>query len=643
MKRFFRTILLLGLLGGGAAGVYYYFFYKPPQLAPLSAIPRDAVFIMETSEPIGGFRRVQQSAIWQHLLGHPWFAETQQELHSLDSLIQANATLAELVDGRPMAMSLHLTGPATYDMLYLVDLKGASGLRVLEDVLYPVLTQVFGQVQRQTYREVNILKLYDPEERSTLHVAVQGNLLTLSYSPKLMYAAIDQQRAPYFDNLPNLTRLRQQTAGGGLLTCYVHHAILPAFLALFAPQEQGLLADLGQLLDFTGLRLEVKDDQIALNGYTYVHDSLPGYFVDVLASGNGRLEAPRVIPNRVALYTSLQFADYLSFYDRMTARVAKQPDAGEYLRTLEQVQKWFRIDLKRDFVSWVGGEIAVVYVTSPQGEAQPCVVVHTRSIDDARAGMQRIERQVRRRSPVKFKSRQYKAYEINYLHIKGFFRLFLGKLLRQFEYPYYTYVDDCVVFALSEQALEQWIDDYAARNTLESSAYFRQMRDRLDTKGNVLVYVEMQHFFGLMRKWLDADSWQLWADNEVWFRSFPTLGLWLGGADRHFESRLSLSFTPYKDEAPAALREQQTTVTGDTTLTLRFANGAVREQATYRKGQLDGPYRSYYANGNTREMGHYTAGQRVGKWYFYTRKGKLQEEKAYDTTDSTAVEPPAMR
>ncbi|MBX3101820.1 MAG: DUF3352 domain-containing protein [Bacteroidetes bacterium] len=641
MKRFFKTLFWLVFLGAAGVGVYYYFFYKPPQLAALSAIPEDAILIVETSEPVGSFRRVQETAIWRHLLTHPWFAETNRELNALDSLIQANRQLADLLDGRPIAMSLHLTGPADYDMLYLADLKSGSSVSVLEDILHPLLATFTDNVTSQTYHDVRILKVYDAGQRSTLHIAILGNLLTLSYSPKLMYAAIDQQRTPYFERLPGMTRLREKTARGGILTCYIHHSRVPLFLALFAPQQQGLITDVSALLDFTGMYLEVKDDQIHLNGYTYIHDSLPGYFVDILHSGNGRLAAPAVVPNRVALYTSLQFADYLSFYERMTARFSGNPEATEYLKMLESLEKWFRIDLKRDFVSWIGGEIALVHTVGPEGKPEPCVVIHTRSIDEARAGMQRMEKQIRRRSPVKFKTRNYKKYEINYLHIKGFFKLFLGKLLSGFEYPYYTYVDDCVVFALSEAALEQWIDDYEQRNTLERNPLFRQMRDRLDSKGNVFIYAEMKHLFPLMRQWLDADSWQLWVENEPWFRSFPSLGLWLGGAGQYFESKIVLSFDPWEDRAPADLREQQVSFTADTAFTVLYPSGTPQEKVVYRAGKLHGSYRSYYPNGNTREMGAYREGQRVGKWYFYNRKGKLQEEKQYEETAAVLARNPA--
>lgn len=66
-------------------------------------------------------------------------------------------------------------------------------------------------------------------------------------------------------------------------------------------------------------------------------------------------------------------------------------------------------------------------------------------------------------TPVKIKTANYKDFEINYVEMKGFFRLFFGKLFDKFEKPYYTYVDDYVVFSNKAASLLSFVEDYDRR------------------------------------------------------------------------------------------------------------------------------------------------------------------------------------
>ena len=48
--------------------------------------------------------------------------------------------------------------------------------------------------------------------------------------------------------------------------------------------------------------------------------------------------------------------------------------------------------------------------------------------------------------------------------MKGFFRLFFGGLFDKFEKPYYTYVDDYVVFSNKASSLLSFVEDYDQKN-----------------------------------------------------------------------------------------------------------------------------------------------------------------------------------
>lgn len=646
MKRALKYTFLLALLAGGGYVGYLYFFAKAPSVRTLALVPRSAIVIAETDKPIAGFKELQRSAIWQHLLSHPYFRHITQQVNSVDSLLQEYDQLASLVDGRYITLSLHQLPGANYDLLYLVDLQESSKLQALEEVLKPVLQQVYGNISTTKMGEYEVLKIYDPADRSNLHLAIVDNILLMSYSPQLMMDAIRQKEKPYFSADPALARLRERMEGDGLLTLYVNHPMLADFMLLFSPGEKALLSDMATYMTYSGLNLEVEDTHLELLGQTLIADSLPGFLADILASGNGRRQAHRVLPATTCLYTGMLFNDYLHFYDQMERRLGKTEATGEYMQTKQQVEKWLRVNLKQDLFSWIGDEIATGIFVDSQQKPQKVVVIHAHNINEARRGLDHLERQLRRRSPVKFKTIAYKDYEIHYLKLKGFFKLFLGKLFRDMEYPYFTYIDDFVVLAASPEALQELIDQYEDEMVLASYPTFEKAGGQAPRDLNLLCYVNLADFFPLMKTHLDPDSWSIFADNEMYFRSFSPLVFSLKGNETYFDSKVMLNFSAWKDISPGTEREGlRLAGAKDSTFVVYYTNGQKHEEGRYEKGLLEGPYRSYYTNGRVQEMGSYSQGRRVGKWYSYKRNGQLKDKMRYDgadtTTDTESDEPPA--
>lgn len=81
------------------------------------------------------------------------------------------------------------------------------------------------------------------------------------------------------------------------------------------------------------------------------------------------------------------------------------------------------------------------------------LAIHSKDIDYAQDQLNYLSEQIRLRTPVKFRNINYNGYTINYLSLKGFFRLFAGGLFDRLEKPYYTIIGDYVLFSNSPAAL----------------------------------------------------------------------------------------------------------------------------------------------------------------------------------------------
>ena len=70
MKKFFKTLLILIIIGAiGAGGYYVYtnYFSKSDGRDAFTLVPEDAIFIVESTNLNEGWNAISNSKVWHHL------------------------------------------------------------------------------------------------------------------------------------------------------------------------------------------------------------------------------------------------------------------------------------------------------------------------------------------------------------------------------------------------------------------------------------------------------------------------------------------------------------------------------------------------------------------------------------------------
>src|SRR4029079_13454363 len=134
------------------------------------------------------------------------------------------------------------------------------------------------------------------------------------------------------------------------------------------------------------------------------------------------------------------------------------------------------------------------------------VILQTSDIEKARKNLDMVVKKIRHRTPVKFKEVDYKGYKMSYLSVKGLFRVLLGKFFAQYDKPYYTIINDKVIFSNHPQVLESMIDDHLSGNTLEKQEYYRDFRKEFDSESVVFIYINTPVLFGTMRNMANKET-----------------------------------------------------------------------------------------------------------------------------------------
>ncbi len=231
-------------------------------------------------------------------------------------------------------------------------------------------------------------------------------------------------------------------------------------------------------MDFAGLQLRIEKNKIEMKGYTLRKELADPYVTALLNSGKHKMKAHEILPARTAFYTNIGFENPRKFLKELES-ILENENPGmykSYSSSRKRIESLFGISMEEHFLSWMSGEFAVSQ--SEPGllgrEPEYLLAVRAKNIKEARKQMEFIEKKVKNRTPVTVKKVTYKDYDISYIEMSGFFRLFFGGLFDRFEKPYYTYVDDYVVFSNKSSGILSFLEDYSQQQTLKNDEGFKK-------------------------------------------------------------------------------------------------------------------------------------------------------------------------
>jgi antitoxin component YwqK of YwqJK toxin-antitoxin module len=637
--------------------IAYIYFSEAKNRSPFTAIPDDAIYIIETNDLTKGWATISDSKMWKHMRTNKHFEDISKSAASLDSLIKGNATMDMLFSDRQMLISAHMISGNDYDFIFVVNMTSASKIVFLKDYISSIVGAFGYSLSTRNFEGSEIMELTDDKTLEVLYISFIDNLFVGSYSPILIEKSIKQKDKNNWTKNKSFQDVAGEISSSKLFNFYFNYNMLSKFMGVYLSEESDMVNSLGSSLKFTAFNVNFEDERLSFSGYTNLADSVSSYLKALSTIDPGKADGYKLVSENAALYFSMCFDDFNDFYKNLTTELSNEKGAQyeDYSKTVKKVEKLFKIDLEKDFFSWIGNEIAFVKMKPVVNakENDVSILINTKDIDDAKAGMEHLTKQVKKRSPLKFDTVNYKGYCINYLDIKGFFKLFFGKLLGKLEKPYFTYMDDYVVFSNSSSALMDMIDDYQKGRTLEKNEAFVKFKENFESKSNVTVFVRMPEMYSHLYLYSNNEKRKGVHDNKDLILSFSEVGFQLvsdgkllkttliiehdedalfnqelekfenAAEDLYFGEFDSLKFKPVLSAVQLA-KEGHFEIKDD--------SGKVKSEGTVSDGKIEGVVKSFYESGNLKSRVNYRDGKAAGKATFYydSDEQKVKAEMVFD-------------
>jgi len=521
MKKAFIVISSLLII---IASVFIYFFYLKPvaKNKPLMAVPPSASIIFEIENPFEQWTNLTENSIWNYLKSDPYFNEIGEDMDELTRDMKSNENIWELVMNRPMVMSIHKTRTKDYDFLYVIDLQRATSLNFAKNYIKDFSDDI-EKVYTRDFQQQEIIEIQFKDTPTRYYLYLYENLLSISPTHALIEESIAQLKRPIiireFDFIDVSEALKSHD-----LNMYINYKELPEYLSIWIENDE-LNHDLFKMLKYSGLSLKANDQKLSASGYASIEKNQKNLLTALMKAGQGESRIGTIVPDNASYYMSLTFEDTKSFYKEMEALLENEEEGASYLESKQKIENYLNISIEDNFLNWIEEEIVLIQLNSnsDKNKVELAIAIRHEDFEEAQNQLNYIEEQIRKKTPVKFKGIQYKNHEIQFLSIKGFFKLLLGKAFSAIDKPYYTVMEDYVVFSNSPRTLGKIITAVQEKRTLDHTKEYAVFMENFQYEANLFIYLSSNELLSDAIRILDDKSWKELKIHEDYFRSFPMM------------------------------------------------------------------------------------------------------------------------
>jgi hypothetical protein len=633
----------------------YFFYLKPVKKNnPMMAIPGEASMIFQMENPFEEWEKLSDNQIWNYLKTNPYFKELGREMDSLSSDMKSNQTLYELVMNRPMVMSVHKTRSEDFDFLYVIDLQRATQFNFVKSYIED-LSDDIEKVYSRTYNQHEIIEFSFSDSPTTYYLFIYENLLSISSTHTIIEKSIDQLKKPILIRDLDFVDISKKL-GSSSIKMYINYKSFTDFLTIWLDEDEEIDEAL-KTFKYSGMSLNATDNFFSVKGYSNINNEKPNTLSALIDSGQGEVGVGTIVPDNVSYFMSLGFDDALDFYNEMEKVLISTEESESFLASKEKLENYLKISIEDNFLSWIDDEIALIQLNSEsdQNKVELAVAIKHSDFEKTKEQLNFIAQQIKKKTPVKFKGITYKGYEIQFLSIKGFFKLMFGNAFEGIDKPYYTVMEEYVVFSNSPRTLGKIITAVNEKRTLDHTQEYANFMANFAYESNLFIYLSAVELLNDAKRLLDQESWKELRPHTEYFRSFPMIGMQLSSEGNLMRHQIQMNYLNYeqksnwnalvkesgiaKDEVPDTTKTEEDdfisieNILPEDLNSKKFIeyydNEQVKFEVSLKDGLKHGRYFQFDSLGNMIVKGRYRDDEKSGTWRFYNKDGDLERKERY--------------
>ncbi len=537
--------------------VYFTVHKRISPAEPLNAVPANAMIIIRVNNFKALYEKTSvNNLIWNELKVIPGFNKINRQLHFLDSLMQYVPEAETILDNPPSFISAHVTGKDRISILHVLRLPSGYG----ENGMNSLITRLVGNMANISTREYEATTIHEIIFKEKTGIdnflwATSRNILMVSFSPIVLEDAIRQVNSD--ESVNNMKGFAEiyATAGKNVdANVFINFSRFPIGLATFVTTDfKGKARSAKNFAEWAGMDLNLLSDMLLMNGFVESPDSAPSLASLFIRQDPQKITADKILPGSTASFLSLSMSDpemYFSAYKSYLQALGKLTAYNNTFQTLNEI---YNTDLPADFAAMMDNEITLAYDgNSPRVDsAGVFVLIRVKSKGLASEKMMSLLQKA-----AAYESRPLSAFTFTYaldnevsyniyrLPVYNLTANLFGSIFSALGEHYFVLIDNYLVFGSSVESLRSLIHNQVLNKTLENDAAYKQFKNSLSSRSNILFYNNLSRSRPVFSPFLKKDLARNWEKYESVFQKIPVMGFQMYSNNKMLYSNFLLKYLP---------------------------------------------------------------------------------------------------
>jgi hypothetical protein len=535
----------------------YWFFYtreaRTPVTEGINAIPTNAALIFESKQSKNTWKKLSQTNImWEELLGTNTFAKLHLQASYIDSLLELNPAISQLLDDHSVFISAHPSPKDHFSFLFVYSLPNRTYQAELEDFF----------TRLNTEREIAYTS-FENERTGTLRAADKGPLffsfvegtLILSADQDLLQESIHQLHSGISSAKDKNFSKVLNTAGKKVdANLYINYKNFPQLLQHFILPAYGKEASsFADFAAYSGWDITVKPNSLMLSGFTVADDSLKKSYLGIFNNQKPQhIELTKIIPQKTALMIFYGISNMKNFRSDYQNYLKTTGRLSAYIQFTQDINTAYHLDIEKAMTEWIDNEMALV-VTEPDSEDfgnSSFAVMHTNNMEAALNNLSAITDSVKHFEKGKTDTSGYRGHTIRTLGIPHVLPRLFGWQFEKIDSSFFTAINDYIIFGNSKEALRMFIDAAENNRTLGSNKNYTAFAENISSEANMYIYSSIGRSTPIYKTFLNPEFSAGINKHEELFRKFEAAGIQFSVNNKLYYSNVFLKYNPeYKQEA----------------------------------------------------------------------------------------------
>lgn len=570
-----KKLLIISLIVVTVLGVLFVFNYKSikqtfsPVSAVTYAIPIDAGFILQSNDLYELLRKTEhESVLWDELLGIEEIKKFNTQIAFLDSLFRLNLKAKEIVKSRPFSVSTHLIGEEALEFLFLLSLPETISP---EDAALFITEQVknHASVRQKTYNDSEIFELHFNNNVAVTDFAftVKKGILILSASTIIVENAVRQLDTQISLLSDKGFKKIQKTAGQKVdANIFINYKEFPRLIRLYGNKIYSEnISAVKNIAEWSELDISVKKDAIMLNGFSAVNDSSNNYLSVFLNQSPQSVSVTEILPASTSAFIAISLSDAGRFNTDYRKYLEFSGQATSYHKLLNKVKKESDTELEKLIYNNLDKEFGVVFTEADDSQdymENVFGVIKTKNKTQAEEEFVKFLENYAAQNDKKMKSLKseqkfdeqtiYPIYTLPYPEIM---KVMFGSLFSKIEANFFTFIDNYIVFAKTENALGSFLHYKILQKTLNEDKNYKQFTDNITAGSNFYFYSNIARSASFFASFCGEDLASIIIKNTAVFQKFQALAFQFSSMNDMVYNNVFVKYNPVYKDAPKTLWE----------------------------------------------------------------------------------------